>query len=424
VPSSSTGGPAYSATAFEAADFGLVSLNRLGAACDGVTDDADIVDDAIAASIAAGGVPIVANGPVGLGREISPPAGDFTFLGVKFVSLAAMTSADYQFNLHQAYTPPAVHPHTGVSFISCEFDCAFQSRGIYIENALQVNITSCKIEHFLSRGLYLAQGTDHHELNLTSSHIHEYPWPENQSATPSAVGLTVASNDHEVIGGTIGYCGTGVEVSGDYNDFSGLHVYGCETYNWRLTSAAQFNRFRGCYSDSGSWLIENPWHTLIEGTKFLANTTDDTFEFLTFKPMSAGVWLRGVKVTGCSFQNNQSTTVESIGVDTSAGSFSAGACQDVYIHGNSFVNTNGRGSRVRGTKYQTGSNEWTFNFDTALVEGLSPLWASATFIPDSGTFYPNTRIKTLARSTVASIGGTAANGVMCVEVDVNNYTVS
>lgn len=269
-----------------------------------------------------------------------------------------------------------------VSFVKA--NCAKRTGvgGFLIEAGFKCTFYACQAFHFRdSYGFHVAENHGSHEVMLHSCWAMEHLYDDGAIAYTGpygGVGFQISPNDCHLNGCVSYFTGTPLRVDSQYNTIMNCHFgFGVSV----LTANASFCTITACYFDMGELRIDDPWYQKLIGNSFLHASTDANAVFLRLRPMGPGRDLRGLQVTGNTFQNNLGVVMRSIVADTSVGTFSNAGIKDNNITSNGFVNTTRRTTKQRKQLYQGPGTSWTVTADEfpfGAVQGVAGSFLSAS----------------------------------------------
>lgn len=316
-------------------------------------------------------------------------------------------------------------PHQNLTFQDLTLDANQTGGCLALDNYFRIKINGLNTIRYTTNGLILNKTSDSHECIVNNSFFSQYPFGDTPGAY-TGTAINCNANDNIFTNIVASASLDGIKLNAQYNLIRNAHTY-VNRHGIYATANASFSSLIGSYIDSCDILMEDPWNTEILGNKFLHNTTDTSFSFITLKPLAAGRLLNGLKINNNSFQNINAAILNPVRVDTSVGTFNNGTAQNCSMIDNSFINVNKMTTRPDGSIYNAaGATAFVFDFSTILPFGVIQR-ADVSFEPDSSANFRmlnwgvngggNARILTANLST-------AANGVVCVSADINIPSIS
>lgn len=412
-------GAGAAATTVQAKLRQTINVKDFGAVGDGVSDDTAAIQKAVTYAFGAGcKIEIDGNGgEYTISTPIIYPAGSLvTLRNMKLVAAACFDKSKYMVEVTSQKDGLCNHD---LSFEDLIMDASHRGGCLLVDNYIRVIVSNCTFLHFSTCGIRLDKTKDSHECLISKVWAFEFLYgePGFSTPTPSSTGLQINSPDNEINQYVSYYTGRGIVINAHYNLISQAHV-GCGIYALYITQNAAWTSINQCYIDSASVLWENPWNTEFSGCKFLTNTETASFAFVIIRPMAANTFMRGAKITQCSFHNMGSATVISVKNDASSGWFDYANLRSNYIENNSFNNTTEAYTRLRTSSYKAGASLWTFNLANYFPIG-SIQKVTCSYYCKTSAIFPISVITSISGTDVTVSNSIASNGTMFIDVDVN-----
>lgn len=302
-----------------------------------------------------------------------------------------------------------------IYFDNIIFDVSHRGGGLLLQSYNRAVITRSAFRHFKTIGLHLAGWS--HEATVDSVYFNEYTWDEwtatKTNPTRYGTALKAEAPDNHFSKVIVAIAKKGIEVTGKYNLFDNIHVWGCEKQGIHL--ATSFVSINQAFIDGVQLQIDDPWHVEISNSKFYGVVSDPGWSFIVLKPTKQNASITGLKIKDSSF-HNAGKTVRGLTIDNSGGSFNSTQIKECFISDNSFVNVTPFATKYKKSLTKTNSKEWKFDYSSVFPIG-SVQSVTYGFKADSG--FPNYKVKALNGKTVTMATDESASGTFWVEADVN-----
>lgn len=354
------------------------------------------------------------NGNFTIEQPIIYPSGEF----VKLQNMRLIASNDFPDTSYmiEVLSQDADLCNHDLTFENLVLDANHTGGCLAIDNYIRIDINNCKFLHFSTDGLKLLATLDSHECCVTQCWAFEYLYGEAgyDNPTPTSVGFNVRSFDNSLTDCISYYTGNGMVIAGQYNLITKAHCGG-PTNGILIEETGPFNSLVQCYIDVGQLQIINPWNTEIIGCKFLTNTTDANFNFITLKAASPNLAIIGLKIEGCSF-HSINATLNPIIVDDSDGNFNAAFIVDCYIKNNSFINCDKKFTEVNDKLFENASTDWVFDLDNYFPFGsVQYAFITAQSNVPAAAF----SINSIVNNVVSVKASTANNATVFIKAGIN-----
>ncbi|NLP43539.1 MAG: hypothetical protein GX351_02820 [Peptococcaceae bacterium] len=303
-----------------------------------------------------------------------------------------------------------------ICFDNMLFDSRHRGGGLKLESYNRAIITRTWFRHFQTTGLHLAGWS--HEALVDKVYFNEYTWDEwTATQTPPerfGTALKVDSPDNHFSQVVVALAKKGIEVSGQYNQFANIHVWGCSEQGVHLKTS--FLSFNQAYIDGVQVQIDDPWQVEIINSKFFAHLDDPDWSFIVLKPTKQNTYIKGLKIKDSSFHNTEST-IKGLKIDNSVGSFHPTEIRDCFMLDNSFINVAPFASRARQALNQTNVQIWEADFASLFPFG-SIQSVTYGFQNTAGNF-ANCQVQSITDQKVLIKTDRSVSGTLWVEADIN-----
>lgn len=437
-----------------------VSVKDFGAVGDGVTDDTAAVEAAIAAAIQAATLnpalmpsinyeigqnltklaPITLTGGSGI-YKVSNPILFSRVKGFKVDSLNLIASDTFVGDYLVIVGDDGAY--LGVENFTYEnslLNANFKAGGIKITDTVGVSIFNTEILGFNTEGVFITGALPpsfaNHETKIENCFLGVVrPGGTVPGSITLANTTAIKSNRPDnVFTNNMMFCqGIGIWVtnSGGNAMIRGNHTFSAGQGTWGMQIDGYLTELIGNFFDGPGLLLKQSTYCVVSNNYFYTNTTDSNFSFITLQPQSANLFFQKLTITDNNFWNTDvNTTVNSIVVDTSVGSFNYANTRNVEISGNVFRKTKFVGSKVRETKTLT-SVQWpTFSLrDTQALGHIGQLkYSFRQTSPDPATTITTNVITSINNTGTLAEGAIrfsqAVSGTLYLEYDINTLSDS